>query len=358
MGISLTSVHIYGGQPYAHNYFSFLRLSPSWQTCVNDLSDKGPDYSYKLAQMVSGEVDAPVLHFGVFDSEKIWFEFFYHGKIAARYSDDELVSNKKIYDIPAIVGYDVGNKKRLSAILACVDVEEKIAMLEEFFGVCLLYDPQMQDSGDGLCRQRDDAIYRAYQEKEKKLTGKAAKITANVIKEYPGKLFWDGFGSHGTKKPHFFLQGFATDGSFEETYGALTPVQFTGPELLPADPAEFRSGRIPNSGEDPRFGMDYGAVCKVSFSAACPAAYRGRTMVLPSGCYPLEFLPTGELLLQGRNKVYVADATFQIVAKLSVKGEVADVLDNYILTTTGDSFCGYCYEPKAKIYIYKVTDHR
>lgn len=355
MGISLTSVHIYGGQPYAHNYFSFLSLSPNWQTCVNDLSDKDPDYSYKLAKMVSEEVDAPVLHFGVFDSEMIWLEFFHQGKMVARYSDDELVSNKKIYDIPAIVGCDDGNKKRLSAILACVDVEEKIAMLEEFFGVCLLYDPQMQASSDAFFRQRDDAVYRAYQEKEKKLTGKAAQITANVIKEYPGKLFWDGFGSRGTKKPHFFLQGY---GSFEETYGALAPVQFTGPELQPADPAEFRSGRIPNCDADPRFGMEYGAVCKVSFSAACPEAYCGRTMVLPSGFYPLEFLPTGELLLQGRNKIYIADATFQIVAKLSVKGEVADVLGNYILTTTGDSFCGYCYEPRAKIYIYKVNGHR
>ena len=37
---------------------------------------------------------------------------------------------------------------------------------------------------------------------------------------------------------------------------------------------------------------------------------------------------------------------------------ISILIGGQILTTTGDSFCGYCYEPGAKIYIYEVVDKR
>ena len=78
-------------------------------------------------------------------------------------------------------------------------------------------------------------------------------------------------------------------------------------------------------------------------------------MTLPSGFYPESFTKNNELLLQGNHRIYVADSTMKIIAKLSIKGDIADIMDDYVLTTTGDSFCGYCFEPKAKIYIYEIA---
>lgn len=358
MGTSLTSIHIYADTTPERTGFSFRSFSPHWFTCVNDFSDQAPGYTDNIAKSLSKAINAPVLHFGVFDSEMIWFAFFRDGKCIARYSDDEFVANKKLYDIPSLVGYEEGNKKRLSAILSCPDVELKISMLEEFFGVCLLYAPDFCDEQEILCRHRGDSLYRAYQEEEKKLTGKSAAITVKLIREYPGKLFWHEFGQHGTIKPHFFLHGYTLESIFEKHYHTLTPMQFTGQELIASDYEQFSLDRIPENHKDSRFAMDYGTPTKVTFSASCPEEYQGKTMVLPNGYYPLEFLPTGELLLEGNHRIYVVDLAGKIIAKLSIQGDIADVVGNYILTTTGDSFCGYVYEPKAKIRIYEVMDHR
>ena len=102
MGLSLTSIHIFGNAIPADCSFSFRSFSQNWMTCIDDLSGKAPDYSYKTAKAISKLVDAPVLHFGVFDSDMIWFDFFRSGKVVARYSDGEFVwkniSDGKAYD--------------------------------------------------------------------------------------------------------------------------------------------------------------------------------------------------------------------------------------------------------------------
>jgi len=354
MGISLTSIHIFGNTAPVDCDFSFRSFSPNWLTCVDDFTEKAPDHSYKKAKIISKQVDAPVLYFGVFDSEMIWFDFFLNGKVVARYSDEEFVSNKKLFDIPSLIGYDNGQKKRLSSLLSCSDIDTKIAMLEEYLGVCLLFLPELLDEPDMLLRERTDKLYLQYSAEEKALTGKSAPIHLDLVAEYPGKLFWDMFGKHETMKPHFFLHGYTSEVLSSE-YHNLTPVRFTGNKLEVSTPDVFEQGRIVRKYEDPRFQMHYGTPCKVSFTEECPPDYRGKTMILPNGFYPVEFLPSGELLLQGNHRVYIADYTFKIIAKLSIKGDIADVLGNHILVTTGDSFCGYCYEPKAKIYIYEVV---
>lgn len=351
MGTSLSSIHVFSNVVPSDCGFSFRSFSSNWQTCVDDFSEEMPDYAYKAAKIISKHTDAPVFHFGVFDSEMIWMNVLRAGKVVSRYSDDEFVSNKKLYDIPALIGYGDGQKKRLSSLLSCSDIDLKISMLEEFLGVCLLYQPDVSDDPGVFRRERSDTLYRGYQKEEKMLTGKAAPISLNLIAEYPGKLFWDFFGCNHLymRKPHCFLYGYANDDSHN-----LKPVRFTGKCLEKIDSITFSQDRIHWKYEDPRFKMHYGTLCKVTFSDDCPLAYRGKTMTLPNGFYPQDFTNTDELLLQGNHRIYVLDAALKIIAKLSIKGDIADIVDDHILTVTGDSFCGYCYEPKAKIYIYKL----
>ena len=352
MGLSLTSIHIYGNTAPADCGFTFRSFSPDWLTCVDDFGEKGSDYSYKSAKLISKQTDAPVLHFGIFDSEMIWFDFFLKGKVVSRYSDDELVANKKLFDIPALIGYGEGYKKRLSSLLSCSDIDQKIAMLEEYFGVCLLFSPEFLDEPHTLVRKRSDICYQQYQAEEKALTGKMAPMHLDLIAEYPGKLFYDVFGKMGMWHPHFFMYGYAD----VRTYNALIPVQFMGERLEKSTVEAFEKDMISSFGyKDPRFQIKYGTPNTVTFSEECPPDYRGKTMTLPNGFYPQEFLPSGELLLCGNHRLFVADCTFKIIAKLSVKGDIADVLDDYILTTAGGSFFAYCYEPKARIYIYKIV---
>lgn len=352
MGTSLSSIHIFGDSAPIDCGFSFRSFSLNWQTCIDDFSENAHDYPYKAAKFISNHIDAPVLHFGVFDSEMIWFEFFLNGKVISRYSDDEFVANKKLFDIPSLIGYNNGQKKRLSSLLSCSDIDFKIAMLEEYLGVCLLYLPEISDNPEMFRRNRSDALYCKYQSEEKALTGKAAPVQLSLITEYPGKLFWDFFGRNHLQsiKPHYFLYGYV-----QEDLHDLTPVRFTGKSLETSDLSTFSQNRIQRAHDDPRFKMHYGTPCKVTFSDECPPAYRGKTMTLPSGFYPESFTKNNELLLQGNHRIYVADSTMKIIAKLSIKGDIADIMDDYVLTTTGDSFCGYCFEPKAKIYVYEIV---
>lgn len=352
MGTSLSSIHIFGDCAPIDCGFSFRSFSQNWQTCIDDFSEGTPDYPYTAAKLISKHTDAPVLYFGVFDSEMIWFAFFRNGKVISRYSDDAFVSNKKLFDIPSLIGYGDSQKKRLSSILNCPDIDFKIQMLEEYLGVGLLYLPDISDVPEILHRERSDTLYRKYQEAEKALTGEAASIRLNLIAEYPGKLFFDFFDRiHLVSiKPHHFLYGYTQDHSND-----LTPVVFTGKNLEPTNLSTFSQDRIRLGHEDPRFQMHYGTPCKVTFSHDCPPAYRGKTMTLPRGFYPGNFTKTNDLLLQGKQRIYVADSTLKIIAKLSIKGEVADIIDDYILTTTGSSFYGYCFEPKAKVYIYEIA---
>lgn len=286
MGTSLSSIHIFSDFAPVDCGFSFRSFSPRWQTCIDDFSEKAHDYPYKAARSISRHTADPVFHFSVFDSDMIWFEVLRNGKVVSRYSDDDLIANKRLFDIPEMIGYGDGQKKRLSSLLRCSDVELKIAMLEEYLGVCLLYFPEILDDPQILHRHRSDTLYRRYQAEEKALTGKAAPISLNLIEEYPGKLFWDFFdcGSVHTRKPHCFLHGY-THGDSRH----LTPVRFIGKDLEAIDLSTFFQDRIQEVYEDPRFKLHCGTPCKVTFSHDCPPAYRGKTMTLPNGFYPYSF---------------------------------------------------------------------
>ena len=221
-------------------------------------------------------------------------------------------------------------KRRLSDILSCADTERKIALLEEYFGVCLTFVPEMLDEPEALCRERSERLYRAYREEEKLLTGKSAPMALRLAAEYPGKLFFYRFQDERIMvKPHFFLHGYAGDPDEDERHRILTPVHFARGALEPSDWETFAQGRIPRC-PDTRFVLQCGTPVRVTFSGECPPEYRGRTMALPAGAYPEAFLPTGELLILGEHRIYVVEpATLKIVAKLPHKGDVADVVGNY-----------------------------
>jgi hypothetical protein len=79
-------------------------------------------------------------------------------------------------------------------------------------------------------------------------------------------------------------------------------------------------------------------------------------MILPSGFYPCGFDSKGRLILDGQSKICIVNGDLKIIAKISIKGDVAEIMGDYILTSSGDSFCGYVYEPKAAVRIYKLTE--
>lgn len=353
MGTTLTSLHIYTDKPLVDCPLPFRSFSDHWLTCTAELGAMEPTDLWKIARNLSRQSDTAVLLFDVFDSESISFLLFRDGRAHSRYTDSGLSANKKLYDIPGLVGLGDGHKKRLSSILACPDTEHKVAMLEEYLGVCLLFVPELMNEPGMLRREQGDALYQEYRRAEKANSGKAEPYNLELLTKAPGKLFFDTFGTGHLHlmRPHCFLYGYTNDESHD-----LYPFRFTGTALLQISPEEFYEtptrDRYQN---DPRFKIKYGYPDTVTFSADCPEAFRNKTLPLPGAYFPHEFTPTGELLLSGMHRICLMDNEGKIVFRHSIKGDVTDVLDNYLLTTTGDSFCGYCYQPNAAVHIYRLS---
>ena len=57
-------------------------------------------------------------------------------------------------------------------------------------------------------------------------------------------------------------------------------------------------------------------------------------------------------------RAYIADESMNIIAKKTIKGDCADMVGDFILTYSGDSFCGREYEPKATIRIYRLIEKK
>ncbi len=255
-------------------------------------ADKTAIYLEELKQ----KFPAPVLYFFVFDSEAIELKVYLQGKVTAKYTDDEFGTNKNLYGIPALFGLPTGQKKRLSTIHGCADTDLKIAMLEEYFGVSLLYCSEEEVSPKVWRREKGDAVYRQYLAEEKKLSGKSALFSLEHTATYPGKLFERYFGQHDMKvKPHHFLYGYHTS-----NHDLLSPVRFTGTELLLA---EDILEKHPSPSKISLFEIHYGTPCRMTFTEQCPLPFRGKTAVLPRGFYPNAFTSTGELLLTGNHNL-------------------------------------------------------
>lgn len=346
MGTTFSSIHVYGKDVIEDASLKFRSFSDGWQTCITDLSEIDFNTVLKNVKRISKAIDAPVLWFFVNDSDYIDFVFYVKGKIAAKYS----IESKNLYGIPDLIGLGEGNKKRLSNILQVADIDEKIALLEEYFGVCLLPFPECFETPEILKRERGDRLYLEYTKKNKEILKAGASIAANVVAEYDGKLFAYVFGEHETVKEHCFLYGFKDDND------QLTPVRFCGGALEPITIEEFNKDRIPNQRQQDKFEIKYGGIFSVTFKDKSPEAYIGKTMKLPDGYCPFEFDSKGRLILVSDRRIAIVNENLEIIAKVSIKGDVDDMVGDYILTTTGGSFFAYMYEPKAKIRIYHLTD--
>lgn len=351
MGTSLNSIHVFSDEAPEMGTAAFASFSEGWQTCIHVPEMLGE--AEKLARCISRQTPAPVLCFSVFDSESIILHGYRQGKAVVKYTDDELIANKRLFDIPALFGLPEGQKRRLSAILGCSDTELKIAMLEEYLGVCLLYVPELEAAPEELRRERGDTIYRRFQQEERLLVGKSAPYELKMVATYPGKLFYNYFSDHDRHtKPHRYLYGFDTCESISGD-GNLRPVRFSGEALM--DTHEDIWINTPKKySDDPRFAIAFGTPCRVTFTQECPPPYRGKIMTLPSGFYPQEFTQEMNLLLVGNHRIYVVDPSLKVIAKLSVKGDYCDMVGDCILTTTGESFFAYYFNPKQAVYIYRL----
>lgn len=352
MGTTFSSIHILSNEAPQISYFEFKSFSNGWQTCINIFSDWDPNYLLNAAKLISKQTSSPVLCYYIFDSEYIHFEFLQNGKLFARYSDDEFVSNKNLYGIPPLLGYASGYKKRLSNILGCSDAEEKNDLLEEYFGVCLLPFPECFSDHSTLIREKSDILYTEFIENEIALTGPKAPISLDLITEQKGKIFWDYFGKY-TKKEHCYLFGYDVPNS-----KSLKPVRFCGEQIKPISTEEFDQNRIPLRYQRDFYEMEYGATSYALFNDLAPASYTNKKMKMPNGFFPLGFDTKNRLVLHGQRKIYIADESMNIIAKKTIKGDCADMVGDFILTYSGDSFCGYEYEPKATIRIYRLIEKK
>ena len=351
MGTSFASIHIFDNKEFQTDYCEFRSFSDGWQTCISDFSDKDPEYALKVAKLISKQTSSPVLYFYIFDSEYIYFEFLQTGKIVARYSDEEFSTNKNLYGIPTLLGYGYGYKKRLSKILNSDDADEKTKLLEEYFGVCLLPFPEYFFDCSMLKRKKGDKLYKEFVKKEKAISGRNASIVLELVAEYKGKIFWDYFGGP-TQKEHCYLFG------YESERGELTPVRFCGERLEAISEAEFNQDRILQKHECDFCKIEYGTTCRVIFNDLAPKQYANKKMKLPNNLYPFGFDKKNRLVLKGHNKICIADKDMKIIAKNSIKGDCEDIIGDFILTASGDSFCGYEYDPKATVRIYRLTERQ
>lgn len=360
MGTTISSLHVY--TPDAIDGMKdFYSFSEGWQTYLPPMMPEDPFEYRMLAKRVSKRTDAPVLWFYIFDSEAICFEFYHKGKRVSAYSQEDLTGTKNLYAIPTLIGYEKGEKRRLSRILSCADADFQLELLEEYFGVCLITFPELLEEGaDALRRDRGDQRYLALLEEDRKLTGKQAKLGTELVSERGGKIFERRFGEDPfTFKPHHYYFGYTT---FYSNFwdGALRPVRFEKGELVEISQEEFDNAPQLsgcNAREDVRFKVEFGAVDKVHFTDEAPEGFSGKTLAMPRGFFPLCFDEKGRVILSDeRGGLAVVDDTLKIIAKIRVKGTPVEYLDGYILTAGGQSFYAYAYNRSDAVRIYKVCE--
>lgn len=361
MGTTFSSIHVYS--PYEiKNFPNFHSFSAGWQTYMPTEEPEDPFAFRALAKKISRSIDAPVLCFFIFDSESILFEFYKNGKKVSAYSQADTNGCKNLYGIPALVGYESGQKKRLSPILSCADVDFQIELLEEYFGVCLLpFLEIFEEDPNALSRVRDEKRYLAYLEEEKKLTGKQSPIKAELISEQAGKLFGHKIDDKEWRfyTPGHYYFGYDTYASNLED-GALRPVRFEQGELVAITQEEFDAAPkalCQDSRGDERFSVEYYPVYKIHFTDKAPEGFKNKTLVTPRGVYFFCFDEKGRVILSNeRNGIAVVDDTLKVIAKIRIKGEAVQIADGYILAAGGESFFAHCYNPNNAVRIYRMYD--
>ena len=351
MGTTFSSIHVYSPAEITYPGCGFASFSDGWQTLISSETE----VSCRLARKISKTIPATVLWFYAFDSDTLSFRFYQNGKETAGYSDYVMEERKGILKIPELVGYASGEKRRLSNLLSCGDFDTKVAMLEEYFGVCLLpFEELIQASDPCLKKTRDRKIYDEFRSYEKSFSGRNSPVKAELIYECVGKLFDTRFRDDTnvrTKKPGCFYIG------YETPFGALRPVRFSEGRLEKIREAELLQGRVPH--DDDRFTAAYGPTNRVICTEKVPEAYRGKSIALPMGYDPFDFDPQGRLFLRkigGGNGMALITPEGKITARFSLKGFPMAMDGSFVLTADSESGFAYYYNPKQHVRIYRLTE--
>ena len=358
MGTTISTIHAYTTDPIPEVFGEFQNISEEWQSLIPDYEDCDFEAMHKTARKLSKAIEAPVLWFWEYDSDEMGFALLQAGKQVSRFSTDEFEQNKGLFKIPQLVGYPEGNKRRISRILSCGDIDDMTEMLEEFFGVPLCCDRDiLLSEPELLIRSKGDERFRAFAEEEKRLRGKTAPFELRLREEIPGKLFHTLFGAADHRgRASVYYYGYRDESSWlrEE---ALSTVRFENGRLQPISQEEFDSAPYLDPGyESPYFSHEYYPKIKVTFEEEAPTVLAGKSFVLPSGYFAFDIFGEDKLFLNGRNSLAVMDGNGQVIAKMSVKGNPVEMKDGYVLTVSGGSFGMYFHEPKAMVRIYEILD--
>lgn len=363
MGRTYCSIHVWSTEPVANGDFHFQSFSSGWQTYLPECDDfSDPEVAQTIARKISKSTQAPVLWFYEADGDFLCLKFYLDGKQFASYSGDGIGPNKNLFQIPQLIGYADGQKRRLSKILNCSDADFQVLLLEEFFGVCLLPFPELPEEDiSSLSRTRGDTYFQQYLEAEKALTGRHAAIQAELVQELEGILedsdwehVWFPETEEAEPLPHF-----------KEHYYLLRKARMTG---IAGVPVCFRNGKIefisqeemkrdgadrsyPHRwiGEDPRYRQEF-YPNRLLFADTAPAVYAGKEMRLPRGRYGLGFDGKERLVLHDDGSVFaIVDENGRILAKQRLAGTIRDLDGDDILTTEEKGVVGI-------IRVYHIYD--
>lgn len=359
MGTFASTIHVYTRESIPTSLGSFRCFSDGWQTMlpvekaiIDFESDK------KLARKLSKELPYPILYFWEYDSDEFGFVLFCSGKQVTIFGTDPYTEAKGLFKLPEYIGYPEGNKRRLSRILSCADMEYSIAMLEEYFGVCLEVFFDLLDMPQDLIRTRSDEKYRAYLEEERRFTGKDAGIYVELTEEVFGKLEDNPvFGDFSRPKQHiFYLAQFHT---LAERCSPLPAVEFRHGKLMPADGSVIQKAKIKEY-DDPRFHVEFYPRTTVTFSDLSPAPYRSKCFTaLPRGYYPYDFDESDHLILQNeRGDIAFMNSNGELIAKCRIKGCLMDYRDGFFLTDKDGCFDphGWGFDPEGVLRIYRIVE--
>jgi len=360
MGTTVNSIHVYTLDPLSSSFGTFFSFSEGWQTFLPTESfTTDPAADQKLARRLSKQLPYPVLYFWEFDSDEFGFTLYLAGRqVTAFGTNGGAEGAKGLFKLPEQIGYPEGNKRRLSKILSCADIESAIGMLEEYFGVCLEVFIDLLDTPEELKRTRSDKLYRAYLEEEKRFTGKKAPIFVELSEEIFGIVEHNPvFADHSRPKKHIFY--LAQFHSLMEIRTPLPAVEFRAGKLVPAEDPVVRNAEEITPLYDPRFQIEYYPKTAVTFSDEAPIPYRGKVFSsIPRGYYPFDFDPFDHLILiNDRSGIAFMDSDGNLISKASVKGCLMDYHDGYFLTDKSALYrpWGWGFDPNGILRIYRIV---
>jgi hypothetical protein len=202
MGTTLGSIHILTKDlpdklMHSIGTGAAYRLSEEWVTILDQSFRE--QWLEPIAQRISKSVDKPVLSFSLFDDDLIELIFAKQGRSVASYrmTYGEPDTTRGLRSFVGFMKQHTDDAKRLRRIFDCSDIDRKIAMLEEFFGIALRLDEEMlKDATHSFVITRGSMLYEEYSQEQKKIEKIRNRTKANLVYENDAKTVDD--RSHST----------------------------------------------------------------------------------------------------------------------------------------------------------------